>query len=315
MWFAAKEEEVRRIRDAGFEALDRGDADAAIARGQELLGLRWSGGFELVALGKRAKGDHAGALLALDEAASVAPAVWSLAQLRGNVLDELGRHADAVAAYDQALGLEGAWRGSIHYNRAVANASLFRWGDALADAEAALEDARDAPFTIEAVRLATEALGHLGRHEDAIALLNHVGAAAPEAQAVLLDLRIGVLSRSGTADPSVLAAHVEEAIEAGVAGLEVARRLHRGGASGPRQRARALLRGPAPQDAPSGVLGYFRPATVRAADAAEALALLSALEPGVTRSALVLEVFEPVASEEGPAEVLHVAGRVFYGDE
>lgn len=314
MWFAAKEEEVRRIRDAGFSALDRGDADAAIASGQELLGMRWSGGFELVALGKRAKGDHEGALAALDQAREVAPAVWSLAQLRGNVLDELGRHADAVAAYDEALSLENAWRGSIHYNRAVANAALERWGDALFDAERALEDTRDAPFTIEAIRLATEALGHLGRHEDAVALLNHVGAAGPEASTLLLDLRIGVLRASGADDETVMRT-VNQAIEAGVAGIEVAKQVHRDGASGPRLRARALLRGPAPSDAPPGVLGYFRPATVRARDEAEALALLAAIEPTAVRSSLVLEVFEPSGADEGPGEILHIAGRIFFGDE
>lgn len=314
MWFAAKEEEVQKLREEGLAALESGDARTAVLRGEALVEMRWSGGFELVALGKRALGDLPGALRALETAAEVAPAVWSLAQLRGNVLDEMGKHEEAVDAFSAALKMPEAWRGAILYNRAVANASLDRWGDALADAEGALEDARDAAFTLPAIELAVEALGKLGRHEHAIALLETVGSASPEAEHALMDLRVAALV-AAKADAALIDEAVARAIEAGAAGMAVAKRTNRGGESSDRKVARVLLRGPAPTGAPAEVIGTFRPATVRAKDEAEALALLKVLEPLATRDALALEVYEPFADEDGPAEVLHLAGRILYGAE
>ncbi len=312
MWFASKEEEVRRIRDEGFAALDAGEFDIAIAKGRELLAMRWSGGFEIVALGLRAKGDRQGALETLEDAARLAP-VWSLAQLRGNVLDELDRHEDALAAYDEALALEGCWQGSVRYNRAVANAQLGRWGEALADAEGALEDARDAPFTVHALRLAVEALGHLKRHDDAVSLIENVGGGDADVARALADIRVGALL-AAQRPASEIEPVAAMAIEGHTAGLSVARFVHRDGASAPRKRARCVLRTPAPSEQ-EGVIGAFRPATVRAKDEAEALALLSALEPTATRSRAALEVYEVLGDEEGPAEILQLAGRVLYGAE
>jgi len=313
MWFASKEEEVRRIRDEGFAALEARDFDGAIEKGRELLTMRWSGGFELIALGLRAKGDHRGALEALEDAARVAP-MWSLSQLRGNVLDELSRHADAVAAYDEALALEGCWQGSVRYNRAVANAALAQWGEALADAELALEDARDAPFTMHALRLAVESLGHLNRHEDAVKLIEHVAAGDGDAHLALSDIQVGAMLAAGRATTEIEAL-AQRAIEAHVAGLSVARFLHRDGVSAKRVRARVVLRAAAPPNDHEGVIGAFRPATVRAKDEAEALALLIALEPAASRSEAALEVYEVLAEEEGPAEILQLAGRIFFGAE
>src|SRR5262245_60503673 len=113
MWFAAKEDEAKRLHDEGLACLDDGDLDGAIARGEKLVSVGWSGGYELLALGRRKKGDTRGALAALEEAKANAPTVWALSQLRGNVLDELGRSEEAVAAYDDALAAPGAWRGSV----------------------------------------------------------------------------------------------------------------------------------------------------------------------------------------------------------
>lgn len=313
MWFAATEEEVRRLSGEGLACLDARDFEGAIARGEKLLGMRWAGGFELVALGRRGKGDRQGALAALDEARKVAPGVWLFAQLRGNVLDELGRAEDAVAAYDDALAIEGAWQGSIRYNRSVTLAKLGRWGDALADAEGALEDSRGAPFTLDAVSLATEALGKLGRHDDAVSLVEHVASAGEDAARELLDLRVGVLRRAGR-DAAVVRAACERAIEAGGARIEVARALcalaQGEVAPAARIRFRVVVRGPAP-----GGGGFFRPATVRAQGEVEALSLIAALEPAALRGALALESIEPLGDEHGVAEVLHVAGRIFYADD
>lgn len=311
MWFAAKEDEVRRLHDEGLRCLDEDDLDGAITRGEKLVSVGWSGGFELVALGKRKKGDREGALAALLEAKEKAPGVWLLAQLRGNLLDELGRTEDAIVAYDEALAAPGAWAGSIRYNRAVALASLGRWGEALADAEDALTDSRGAPFALGAVHLATDALGKLGRHDDAVSLVDHVASVGDDAAADLLDLRVGVLVRAAR-DAETIRKACDDAIERGAARIEVAKALASFGptSAAPRTRFRLIARGPAPDGG-----GYFRPATVRARDEAEALALVAAIEPSAARAALEIESIEPLVPEHGVAELLAVQGRVFFGAE
>jgi predicted negative regulator of RcsB-dependent stress response len=306
MWFASKEEQVKRLHAEGFELLERGDHAGAEAKARALLDLGWSGGFELLALVQRERGEREAAVRTLEEAAKVAP-LWTLAQLRGNVLDELGRKDDAVNAYDEALALPGVWAGSVRYNRAVALAALGRWGDALADAENALEDARDAPFVLPALRLAIDALAALGRHEDAIALVNHVGGMDEHAAALTADLRACALARAGHREAAREAA--ELAVESGTAGIESARVLASGAPSGPRQRVRIVVRGPS--DAP-GIGGFFRLGLVRAEDEREALALMARLEPSAVRTAILIERFDPEGPEAGPPAVLHLAARIHF---
>jgi tetratricopeptide (TPR) repeat protein len=308
MWLASKEEQVERLHAEGFDALDAGDLDGAEAKARALLDLGWSGGFELLALAQRQRGDRAGALATLEEAAKVAP-MWALAQLRGNVLDELGRPADAIVAYDEALGLPGAWQGSVRYNRAVAHAALGHWGEALADAERALEDAREAPFVLPALRLAIDALAELSRHDDALSLLEHVGGADERASALVADLRACALFRAGRLEAAREAA--ELAVESGTAGLESARVLARGSAEGPRQVVRIVVRGPS--SSPDAA-GFFRLGLVRAEDEREALSLMARLEPSEVRARVLIERFEPQGPERGPAAVLQLAGRVYFSD-
>lgn len=308
MWFASKEEQVKRLHAEGFELLARGDHAGAEHRARTLLDLGWSGGFELLALVQRERGERDDAIRTLEEAAKVAPQ-WTLAQLRGNVLDELGRQEDAVRAYDEALALPGAWAGSVRYNRAVALAALGRWGEVLADAEVALEDARDAPFVLPALRLAIDALAELGRHDDAVALVNHVGGMDEVAAALTADLRACALARAGHREAAREAA--ELAVESGTAGIESARVLASDASSGPRQRVRIVVRGPG--SAP-GVGGFFRLGLVRAEDEREALALMARLEPEVVRSAILIERLEPEGPDAGPPAVLHLAARVHFDE-
>ena len=306
MWFASKEEQVKRLHAEGFAHLERGELVDAEAKARTMLDLGWSGGFELLALVQRERGAREQALETLEEAAKIAPS-WALAQLRGNLLDELDRRHDAVDAYGEALALPGAWVGSIRYNRAVAHAALGRWGDALADAEVALEDARDAPFVLPAMRIAIDALAALGRHDDALSLLHHVGGMDEHAAALTADLRACALARAGRLEAAREAA--ELAVETGTAGVESARVLAPAASAGPRQLVRIVVRGPS--SAP-GVGGFFRLGLVRAEDELEALSLMARLEPEAVRSGVLIERFEPQGPEAGPPAVLHLAPRVHF---
>ena len=65
MWFAATEEEVRRLEDEGFAHLENRNGAGAVASGEKLVAMRWSGGFELIALGQRLLGDRPAAVVNL----------------------------------------------------------------------------------------------------------------------------------------------------------------------------------------------------------------------------------------------------------
>lgn len=221
MWIARKEDDARLLHQVGLDALARGELDAARAHGETLVQIGWVPGYELLALAHRAAGDRARACALLEEGSALAPTAWSLRELLGTIRSEDGALDAALEAYDAALATPGAWRGSIAFNRATTLAAHARWGEALAGAEQALEDSRGAPFTLEALRLAVRALGHLGRTDDAVALAEGVVAQAGH-DSPALDVLVGALA-AAQADDARLAATCARAVEAGVAGLEVAR--------------------------------------------------------------------------------------------
>lgn len=82
----------------------------------------------------------------------------------GNAYKELGRYADALGCYEQALALD-AGNPDLHYNRATALQALGRFEDAVADYDAALALNPNDP---EARNNRGVALKELGRYDDAL---------------------------------------------------------------------------------------------------------------------------------------------------
>lgn len=317
MWLRSKEEEVRARHEEALARLNAGDLDGARHLAEELKALRWSGAYEVLALVARAENDLEGAVRVLDEGCALATEAWGLHELRGTLLDALGRHADAMAAYDHALACEGVWAASVRYNRAIAR---WRYGDpggALVDAEAVLSGATPPPFALDAMRIAIDALDRLGRREDAVSLVRTALAEASEQSEVrarLEGLLAVAVGRTGDAEGARDAARI--AIEAGHGDAVLARMMSPPAHDDrPAHWLRLIVQGRmhlAEADRP-----FFRAVSVMAADAEEALAWARLTEPTGDRGSLV--VHECAPHPEPPPEaatrgLVHVSGRVFFDE-
>jgi tetratricopeptide (TPR) repeat protein len=315
MWITPKEDEVRARHDEALALLENGDLNGARRIAEELRALRWSGAFEVLALAARAEKDLEGAVRVLDEGCALAPAAWALYELRGTMLDGLGRSEEALASYDHALGCEGVWAASVRYNRAIARLRLGDAGGALADAEAVMSGATPPPFLIDAVQLAVDALDRLGRKDDAVSLVRTALAEADEAAAARLRGVLAVaLARAGQMDAAREAARI--AIEAGHGNAALARLMPPIRDDGrPARWLRLVVQGRMPVSDRS--YGFLRVLSVLAADANEALAWAAELEPVAWREALQIDECKDndAPPPEGAARgVVGATGRVLFDE-
>jgi len=325
MWIRKKEDEARAMHDEALARIGEGDLAGAEALAARLEAIGWSGCFEIQALARRKAGDRAGALEALDRGLEVAPELWLLHQLRGSVLDELGRSGEALAAFDAALACEGVSAGAVRYNRAVTRLRAGDPGGALADAEHVITETPEAPFAGAALGVAVDALLALRRHDDAIALVEHAissvaGAGGEVATATLEGTRAKALLAAGRSRVDIEAA-CSRAIEGGGAGQEVADVL---GALAPdddlaRTRFHVVIEvslvGADRASLPEGVTGYFRTMRVAAASEEEAKRLATLLEP---RSLLPRARVHTLAPEGDDAarrpRIVSSSGRLYFGE-
>lgn len=319
MFFGTREDEAQRLHGEALAHLDRGELDEARRIAAELRGMRWSGAFEIDALAARAEGDLEGAVGALEEGVRLVPAAWMLWQLLGTFYDEQGRAGDARHAYDTALACEGAWASSIRFNRAVSRMRARDPGGALADAERVLEDPATPPFTLDALRVAIDALDALGRAGDAVSLVRAmIGSLAPGdvvGRAELESFAALAAARAGAAPETVRAA-LAAAIEGNASRPEIVEALT--WIEREREvvdaRFRVTISAPAPVLGDPEVKGYFRVIEVRASDEAHARELARSLEPSAIRDAITIEDCQRVATEPGPPGVIGASGRAYYGD-
>ena len=120
------DEAVDELVERGFAALAARDTEAAIDAGLELKERRHSASFELLALAYEADGDVERAIAVLEEGVVVAPGVWELWHLLGNLRSGEELFDQAQEAYDRALQSEGANVSMVRMNRGIA---LQRAGD------------------------------------------------------------------------------------------------------------------------------------------------------------------------------------------
>ena len=325
MWIRKKEDEARAMHDEALARIDEGDLAGAEALAARLEAIGWSGCFELQALARRKAGDRPGALAALDRGIELAPELWLLHQLRGNVQDELGRFEDALASYDAALACEGVTTSSVRYNRAVTRLRAGDPGGALSDAEHVITEAPEAPFAGAALGVAVDALLALGRHEDAVSIVDHaiasvVGAGAASAVAMLEGTRAKAMLAAGRAREEIEAA-LGRAIEGGGASKDVADVL---AALAPEDELARLrfhvvieVSVPATERAamPEGATGYFRTMRVIATSEDEAKTLATSLEPRTLLAGARVHTL----SAEGPdastrSRVALPSGRLYFGE-
>jgi tetratricopeptide (TPR) repeat protein len=161
-----------KLAERGFELVEEGKCDEAIAVADELEVLRYTAGFEIRALSLAKLGRKEEAVETLESGVEKAPTLWLLWQLLGNYRSDLGRFDEAQEAYARALGCPGADVSSVHLNRAIALARQERNDEAWKELELVTDPALqfrrecsrvglllDAKRLPEAVRLAQELLG------------------------------------------------------------------------------------------------------------------------------------------------------------
>jgi len=326
MWIRKNEDEVRALHDEALAKIEEGDLPGASSIARQLEAIGWSGCFEVEALACRKAGDREGALAALDRGVSLAPELWMLHQLRGNVLDEIGRKDEAIAAYDRALACPDASIASVRFNRAITRLALGDAGGALADAEHVITESPEAPFAGAALGVAVDALIALGRVEDSVSIVDHlIGAADAEASspavAALHATRARALLAAGRPNEAVIAA-CTVAIEGGAGGKEVADVLAVLAPEDDRGRTRfhVVLEVPLAgvldrQTLPMGVTGYFRTMQLVAVDEAEARSLASSLEPRALLAGSRVHTIQPLAEDASKrSRLIAPSGRLYFGE-
>lgn len=310
MWFGSREEMARRLEAEAFEALDACEWDAADARGDELLGMGWSGGFEVKALAAQGRGELVVALGVLEDGVSKVPSVWSLWLLLGIARSDLGRFDEALEAFDRALSCEGSDAVSVRFNRAILQQRRGEPGAALDDLEPILALPKAPPFAEDALALAADCLAGIGRSEDAVTMVRaaYDACAAEDPRRSRLAAELAVaLDRHGSRDEA--RELFERAARAGVATsslLALGRRLTPIEARAPRL-FRLVL-----EATHSSVRGMLRVFEVAADDVAQALDAARLYMPEGAR----LDEHED-QGEASPGElgVRWASGIVFFDEE
>ncbi len=326
MWIRKNEDEVRAMHDEALAKIDEGDLAGAAALAAQLEAIGWSGCFEIEALARRKAGDRSGALAALDRGIAVAPELWMLHQLRGNVLDELGQNHDAIAAYDRALACPEVSVATVRFNRAITRLAVGDAGGALADAEHVITEAQAAPFAGAALGVAVDALVRLSRVDDAIAIVDHmigVADSAPTnpAVAALHATRARALLAAGRPHDEVAAA-CTIAIEGGAGGKDVAAVLAGLAVEDESSRVRfhAVLEVSLANQVdcsalPAGVTGYFRTMQITATTEDEARSLATSLEPRALLAGARVETLEVLGPDVSrSSRLVSASGRLYFGE-
>ncbi|MGH8699964.1 MAG: tetratricopeptide repeat protein, partial [Burkholderiales bacterium] len=119
---------------------------------------------------------HHEALAEFDRALALHPRVSMLHSLRAGALHDLNRHADAVASYRRALQLNPEDPDTL-YHYAIVLCELARYGDALASLDRSLALK---PDDVKAINNRIYCLCALRRHEDAAVALARLLSLAPD---------------------------------------------------------------------------------------------------------------------------------------
>lgn len=309
VWFGSREETARRLEAEAFEALEAGEWEAAEARGDELLAMGWSGGFEVKALAAQGRGEVEVARHVLEDGVEKAPGAWPLWLLLGNVRSDLGRFDEALDAFERALRCEGSDAASVRFNRAVAQHRRGEPGAALRDLDVVLALPKPPPFAEEALALAADCLASLGRGDEAVSMVRaayeRCAESDPRRPRLAAELAVALDRHGACGEAAALFAAAAGAGVATASLLALGRRLRPLEARAPRL-FRLVMEAPHP-----GVAGVLRVLEIAADDVAQALEAARVYVPhGAT-----LHEHEDCGEASGEPGVRWASGLVLFDHE
>ncbi len=111
---------AQQLTEDAYAALENGEGARVAEICAELRVMHYSSCFEIEALLALDQNQPARALEVLDEGVEAVPDLWSLWQLKGNILSDGGQFEAALEAYERAGEIEDADQGALCLNRATA---------------------------------------------------------------------------------------------------------------------------------------------------------------------------------------------------
>lgn len=163
-------EAVEQLLDQAYAALEEGNADQAVALGNQLLEHRHARGFEIIALAYELQGRFQEAIDVLKDGVSKVPTAWPLWELLGNLYSDTEDTQEAHKAYQKASQCQGADNDSINYNYAI----LLKRENKLDQAWSLTEKIQGGELTLKVLTLRLSLLRAMRRYEDAVHLGNRI---------------------------------------------------------------------------------------------------------------------------------------------
>jgi tetratricopeptide (TPR) repeat protein len=157
---------AREMMQRAYECLGKYDTGGAIQIGEQLRKMRFTGGYEVLALAYQIEGKLEKAVRILREGVKQAPDSWLLWQQLGNLYSDRGEFDKAHESYDRALQCPDADASNIALYRANV---LHRQGE-YEMALHLLDSVTDADARNQGVALRVTLLNSLYRHEEAMTL-------------------------------------------------------------------------------------------------------------------------------------------------
>jgi tetratricopeptide (TPR) repeat protein len=110
---------VDSLLENAYNLIQSGEAEQAIAVGNQLLEQKHARGFEIIALAYEQLGRSAEAIAVLKEGVSKVPKAWPLWELLGNLFSDQDQYDEAGNAYRTAMTCPNVDNDSVNYNYAI----------------------------------------------------------------------------------------------------------------------------------------------------------------------------------------------------
>ena len=154
------------LMEQAFGYINTNELKKAAKIGNQLLKMKYTGGFEIMGLVYMEKGEINKAIKTLEEGVKKAPDIWLLWQLLGNAYSDNKKYKKALQSYSSALKCADKDVSSIYYNIAIALSREEKYEEALKACENVIRE----ELLLMRICLKIFLLNKLNRFEESIDL-------------------------------------------------------------------------------------------------------------------------------------------------